>query len=144
MADTFTIFYPYKLTLANGAGVDLDGGSVKMALVGASYTPDIANHDFFNDITDELSASGDYTAGGITLQNPALSNSSNNVKFDADDVSLAGVTTSVNIKYLVFYKSTGNAATSPLIGYITLDTARGGTAITININFNASGVLTIS
>jgi hypothetical protein len=144
MTDTFTFFTPYKTALANGAGSDLDAGAIKVALVGASYTPDQDAHDFFNDITNELSASGDYTAGGVALQSPALSVVSHNVKFAAANLALAGVTTSADIKYLVIYRDTGTAATSPLIGYITLATALGGTNITINIVMNASGVLTIS
>jgi hypothetical protein len=45
---------------------------------------------------------------------------------------------------LIIYRDTGTAATSPLIGYITLETAVGGTAITVNINPHANGVLVIS
>jgi hypothetical protein len=144
MPDTFTIFYPYKLALANGAGSDLNAGAIKVALVAAGYTPDIANHDFFSDITNELSASGQYTAGGVALVTPTFTNVSNNVKFDADDLALTGVTTSADIKYLIIYRDTGTAATSPLIGYITLATAVGGTNITFNIVMSASGIITIS
>lgn len=144
MPDTFTFFYPYKLALANGAGSDLNAGAIKVAFVAAGYTPDIDAHDFFNDITNELSASGDYTAGGVALQNPTFTNVSHNVKFDADDLALAGVTTSADIKYLIIYRDTGTAATSPLIGYITLATAVGGTNVTVNIVMSTNGVLTIS
>jgi hypothetical protein len=150
MTDTYTTFYQYKLSLANGSGSDLNAGAIKIALVGASYTPDIDNHQYFSDITatfgtsPELSASGQYTSGGVVLQNPTFTNVSHNLKFDCDDLALTGVTTSADIKYLIIYRLVSTPANSPLIGFITLGTAVGGTGVTVNIVMSASGVLTIS
>jgi len=143
MADTFTFYTKFKEAVANGGGVDLNAGNVKVALLSAAYTPDQDAHEFFDDITGEIDASGEYTAGGETLANPTISTASHNIKFDADDLSLTGVTTSANIKYLIIYNSTGTASTSRLVGYITLETATGGTAVTVNITWNANGVLGI-
>lgn len=46
--------------------VDFDSDSFKMVLCTSSYTPDFATHDFYNDITNEVTGTG-YTAGGQAL-----------------------------------------------------------------------------
>lgn len=77
-------------------------------------------HDFFDDITNEVSGTG-YTAGGATLANPSVTqgNTNNRSYFDADDVSWASATIT-NARYAIIYKSTGTAGTSALIGYVDL------------------------
>lgn len=48
--------------------VDWGSDTIKVALATASYTPDLDAHDYFNDITNEVSSSGTgYTSGGATM-----------------------------------------------------------------------------
>jgi hypothetical protein len=47
--------------------IDIDTDVIKVALCSNSYTPDRGAHDYYNDLTNELSTAGGYTAGGATL-----------------------------------------------------------------------------
>jgi hypothetical protein len=51
--------------------VDLNDGNVKVALATSSYTPDLIAHDYFDDVTNEVSGTG-YTAGGKALSNVTI------------------------------------------------------------------------
>lgn len=119
------------------------GNTIKVALVTSTYTPDFDAHDFFDDVTNEITGTG-YTAGGVTLANQDMTvvGASNVVKFDADDASWAGA--SFTARAAIVYKSTGTASSSPLIAYIDFGsnfTPQGGT---FTITFSASGILTLS
>jgi len=107
------IYNSYKKTLLDKT-IDHANDTLKVALCTASYTPDADNHDFFNDVTNEVSSSG-YTAGGATLANKstAQDNTDNEGVFDSDDPSWTGVT--FTARWAILYQSTGNAATSRLI-----------------------------
>lgn len=110
------LFNSSKLALLNG-DIDLAADTIKVALVGSGYSADKDAHEFFDDVTDEVSGTG-YTAGGKTLVNAALAqdNVNDRAVLSADDLTwpLATLTT----RAAVVYKSTGNPATSPLIAYL--------------------------
>src|SRR4051812_41488182 len=88
--------------------------NIKAVLVdGGAYTPNLSTHEFLSDI-----------AGGAriaTSANLATKTSTAGVA-DADDVTFTAVS-GVQSEYVVLYKDTGVAATSPLICII--DTATG-------------------
>ena len=58
--------------------------------------------------------------------------------FDADDVTDASFTGT--FRYAIIYKSTGTAATSPLIAYIEFPTDRAYSAETLLIQWNSTGI----
>ena len=136
MAITFTKYNSFKNNLLAG-DIDLDTDTIKVALCTASYTPS-TSHDFFNDITNELSTAGGYTAGGATIASPTISAG----VFDAADTSWTSAT--FTCRYGILYKSTGDSATSPLIGYIDFDGNQSPSDQTFKIVWNASGIITIS
>ncbi|MGE0460881.1 MAG: hypothetical protein AB7Q16_05890 [Vicinamibacterales bacterium] len=68
-------FYLYGKALANLLGgesagessaVDYLSDTIKMALTTSAYTPDLDAHEFFSDVTNEITGTG-YTAGGVAL-----------------------------------------------------------------------------
>jgi hypothetical protein len=63
-------WYPIGLKAALTGTVDWDSDTLKMALLTSSYTFSEA-HDFFDDLTNEVTGTG-YTAGGATLASVAL------------------------------------------------------------------------
>lgn len=52
--------------------IDLDSDTIKVALLSNSYVPDRAAHDYYNDLTNELTTANGYTAGGATLANKSV------------------------------------------------------------------------
>lgn len=141
MAITTSVYNSYKLGLLDG---DIDHGSdaIKVALVNG-YSVDVDSHDFFNDITNETSGTG-YTAGGETLTSKTTTqdNTDNEGVFDAADVSWTS--SSFSATGAVVYKSTGTAATSPLMYYIDF----GGTITTsssdLDLTWNSEGLINIT
>jgi len=120
---TATVYNAAKKKMMEGT-FNLTSDTIKVALVGSGYTPNIDTQDFFDDVTNEISASG-YTAGGASLANKSITVDTTNdlAYFDADDVSwTAGAT--FTVRYAVIYKSTGTAGTSPLLAVIDFVTDR--------------------
>lgn len=134
-----TVFYNNgKKKLIDGS-IDMDTDTIKVALVTSSYSPNIDTHDFFDDITNEVSGTG-YSSGGYTLANKTVTVDTTNDRavFDADDITSASTT--VTFRAAIIYKSTGAAATSPLIAYIDFTTDRVYTAETVLISWSSSGI----
>lgn len=140
MADV--IYNSFKKKIMDGS-IDLDTDTIKVALVTSSYTPDQDVHDFFDDITNEVSGTG-YTAGGASLANKAVTadNTDNEGVFDADDVSWT--TSTITARGAVLYKSTGTASTSALICYIDFGADKISTAGTFTISWNSEGILNLN
>ena len=93
--------------------------TIKVALLSSSHTPDLVNHDFFNDITNEVTGTN-YTAGGATLASKAVAKNTSLRRsyWQAANVTWSTATIS-NVKYALLYKSTGVSSTSPLIALLT-------------------------
>lgn len=98
--------------------VNWEEDTIKVALTTSSYTPDQDEHDFFNDVTNELAETGGYTSGGKTLSGATATydGASNTVRLDANDVEWTSA--SFTAAKAVIYKSTGEASTSPLLGWV--------------------------
>lgn len=126
--------------------IDWNSDTFKLALTNTS--PNAATMDFFNDIT-EITGGGStgYTAGGNTLTTVAVTRSGGTAKVTADDsVFTAGTSGMGPFQWVVLYKSTGTASTSPLVGYwaaasaVTLANAE-----TFTVDFNATnGVIQLT
>lgn len=120
-----------------GGNIDFDTDTIKIMLTNG-YSPNIDSHNRRDDVTNEVSASG-YTAGGVTLTSPTLTQDNTNDlgKFDAADVSIAA---NITADGAVIYKSTGTAANDPLVCFIDFGSASTGNPF--QIQFSASGILT--
>lgn len=123
---------------SSGGGVAFDylSDTVKVGLTTSSYTPDQDAHDFYNDITNELSTANGYTAGGATLASKTASYDSgtNESRFDAADVVWTSTGAGFTARRFFIYKDSGVASTSMLVGYdsfSTDQTASGGGTLTI-------------
>ncbi len=140
MADV--IYNSFKKKIMDGS-IDLDTDTIKVALVTSTYTPDQDVHDFFDDITNEVSGTG-YTAGGATLANKAATadNTDNEGVFDADDVTWS--TSTITARGAVIYKSTGTASTSPIIAYIDFGSDKTSSGGNFTIAWNAEGILNLN
>lgn len=123
--------------------IDFNSDTIKVALCTSTYTP-AQTHDFFDDITNEVSGTG-YTAGGATASSPTLTYTTGTkvLKLDANDVSWT--TSTITARYAIVYDSTpGTAATNPLICYIDFGADVSTTAGTFSIVFDSAGIATIT
>lgn len=138
------IYNNYKARMLGlGTMVDLDGDTIKLSLHSSTYTPSADNHDFYDDVTNEVSASGSYSAGGATLSvTLSQDNTDDEGVFDATDVSFTSAT--ITARYAVIYKSTGTASTSPLVCVIDFGTDQISTAGTFTITFASEGIININ
>ena len=140
MADV--IYNSFKRDIANGS-IDLDTDTIKVMLVTSTYVPDQDLHTKKSDVTNEVTGTG-YTAGGATLTSATVTadNTNNRGVFDAADVTWASST--ITARGAVLYKSTGVDTTSNLIAYIDFVTDKTSTSGNFTIQWNASGILTLS
>jgi len=133
--------FPYSLLL-NKLGDLSSETTLKCALCTSSYTPNQDDHDFFDDITNEVSGTG-YTAGGkiITTTNPTISGKV--TTFDAADVSWTNST--ITARYAIIYDYTGGSdATNALVAYIDFGEDKSSENGTFQLTWNASGIFTFT
>ena len=143
MAVTALLYGSFPAKLANKE-IDWDSDTIKVALATSTYTPAQDTHDYFNDITNEVTGTG-YTAGGATLASKTVTYTSgtNTQAFDAADTSWASST--ITARYAIIYDSTpGTAATNPLIGYVDFGADVSSTAAAFTITWDAGGIFTIA
>jgi hypothetical protein len=133
----------FEAALKNDLALDMDNDTFKCMLVTASYTPNFETHTNKTDVTNELPATGNYTAGGEALTSVAMSSSSDGtgtIKWDAADVSWANSTLS-NVRAGVIYDDT--VTNDRLIAYIDFGGDFSTTSGTFQIQWNASGIFTL-
>ena len=144
MAVTITAYNDGKMKLLDGS-IDLDTDTIKVSLHTSAYSPDIDAHTFFSVMSNELSSSGGYTAGGDALASKSVNADDTNDRavFDAADLTWSALTPSSAFRYGVIYKDTGTAATSPLIAYIDFDANQDPAGSDFTIQWHADGILYI-
>ena len=140
MADV--IYNAFKKNIMNG-GIDLDTDTIKVALVTSTYTPDQDAHEFWSDVTNEVTGTG-YTAGGATLANAAVTqdNTDDEGVFDADDVTWSSST--ITAAAAVIYKDTGTSTTSPIVCYLDFGGDKSSSNGDFTISWSAEGILNLN
>ena len=125
--------YPiYKQALLDGlTDIDLNDGTVKVALVDTGTYTYSAAHDFIND-----------TSGVVGTAQTIANTTVTNGLFDGDNVTFTAVSGN-SVEALIIYIDTGNVATSRLVAYI--DTGVTGIPVTpnggdITITWHATGI----
>lgn len=121
------------------------GGNVKAALMKTGWAPNQDTNDYWNDISSsELAATGNYAkktlTGTTAAYIPPESGYGGHVDFYADDIQWANLTSSENFQWIAIFQDTGDASTSPLLGYIKL----ADSTAAVNQNFSVewgSGVV---
>lgn len=125
--------YPlYKQALLDGdTNIDLNDGTVKVALVDTGVYTYSAAHQFLTSLTGVVGTAQ-------TINNTTVANG----LFDGDNVTYTAVSGN-SVEALVIYIDTGSSATSRLVAYI--DTGVTGLPVTpnggdISVTWNASGI----
>lgn len=130
MAVSVTVYNLFKQKLLSGSNlVDWDADTIKVALLTSSYTVNYDTHDFYDDLTNELTTTGGYTAGGASLatKTTGIDTGSDFGYGDADDLTWTALT--ATFRYAAVYKSTGTAGTSPLMWLIDFGTNQSPAAV---------------
>lgn len=135
--------YGNFLVKALNKEVDWDTDTIKVALTTSSYTPNQDTHDYFNDVTNEVTGTG-YTAGGNTLASKTITydDANNVIILDAADTTWASST--ITARYAVVYASTGTASTSPLIGYVDFGSDQSSTNGNFTITWDSTGIVRVT
>lgn len=125
------------------SAVNLKTDTIKLSLHGSGYTPSADDDEFFDDVDNEVSASGSYVLGGATL---TMAISTDDVDdegvADAADVSFTSAT--IAARYAIIRKSTGVDSTSPVLILIDFGSVQTSTAGTFSIVFAAEGILNLN
>ena len=124
--------------------IDITAVTVKCALVAAGYTPDQNLHDFFADITNEVTGTN-YTAGGNTVASiTSVLSGAGLVTVDGNDPAtwLQNAGGFSNAVRAILYRDSGAAGTSELIAYSDAFTAGGNVAGDFSIQLDAAGIFT--
>lgn len=134
MANTL---YPKAKEKILQAGINLLTDTLKVALVSSSYTPNLSTHEFLTDLgANRLNT--DQTMAGRTVATGI---------FDANDITWSAVTAGSTAAYVVIYKDTGVAATSPLVALFDTITnfpvSTNGADITCQWDNSASKILAL-
>jgi len=123
--------------------INLATDTVKLMLLTSSHTPNADTDIFIDDVSaNEVSASGSYSAGGVTLtKSSSTDNTDDEGVFDATDVSIT--TATITARYGIVYKDTGTPSTSPIICEIDFGSNQSSTLGTFTITFAAEGILNL-
>jgi len=142
MAVTTKVYQRAMLAFANKE-IDWNSDTIKVALFTSDYTPDLAAHDYHDDLTDEVANGNGYTTGGATMGSCTMTQNSNVITFDGADVSWTSST--ITARYAVIYDSSpGSSATNPLIALVDFGEDKASSSSTFQIAWNASGIFTIT
>jgi hypothetical protein len=148
---THLMYYSALLGQWNGlanAVFDLDTDEMWVSAHTNTYTPNQDTHDFYNDVTNEVTGNN-YVAGGALLTSVTVSRSTNTVTFDAADVvwsqDAGGFSTAR--KFVIYRKGPGSpieSSVSRLFSVVTADADVGNVTGDLTLAWNASGIATWS
>jgi hypothetical protein len=146
MAATVTVFGLAQEHIID-AQIDWVADTIKVSLHTSSWTPLQDTHDYHDDATNELAASGGYTAGGATIDNKTAgyTGGTNVLKLDGDDVTWTALTPSAAFRYGAIYKDRGGLSSADeLLAYIDFgdDQDPGGSDFVIQ--WNTNGIITLT
>ena len=124
--------------------MNLTGGTddVYVALTTNTYTPNQDTHDYYNDVTNEISGTG-YTANGAQLTSDDFTQTLNVLMWDSADP--AWTTATFTARRAVYYdRQPGSDATRPLISWVDFGADETVAVGTFTIVHNASGIATVT
>jgi len=123
------------------AAQTMEAETHKEALVTDSEVPNFDTHDFFDDITAEVSGTG-YSTGGVTVTGTEWTIASGLMTYDMTD-TLYSTVTLTGVMAGIFYFNVGSAATDQLLLLQDFVTAVAPTAADLTIQHAAGGVATL-
>ncbi len=123
------------------AGLNLSAGTYKAALLTASHVTNVDTQIAWSNVSaNEITGTG-YTANGVALTNVTITqdNTSDVVKFDADDAVWAALTAS-NIRYVCVYLVAGGGS-SYIVAIIDFGVTKASTGGSFTVQWNTGGIV---
>jgi hypothetical protein len=134
-----------------GEGViNLETDTIKLGLITASLTPDATTAapcwgagGSTNLTTYQVTPGGNYSTGGPTVANPAYTESSGTITFDADDVTIAqDASNPTNARWAILYSDT--ATNKNAFAFVDLGGVTDLSAGAFTLTWNASGIFSFA
>jgi hypothetical protein len=148
------LYNSFKADLLGGAvGVSADaaGGTLRVLLLSASYTPDVDTHTRYSDLSAHevnLHGATGYAAGGLALSGSlAITFDTTNDRgyFDAADVTWGSSTITARYLAIVKVRAAGvNKNLDNLVGYIDFGSNQSSSNGNFTLQWNASGILLLT
>jgi hypothetical protein len=137
------VYNNYK-SLALKGSVAVLTDTIKVALFKSTYTPNIDTDIYFSDISANEASGTGYTSGGVTLTSPVVTTDTTNDRgvFSGANTTFSSVTLA-DFRYVVAYKSTGVAGTSPLMSVYDLGSTQSSSGGSVTIQWGAAGIMYI-
>lgn len=141
MAVTISLYNHTARLFASGASAE--GDTYKLKLYSAA-TFNAADSTLAGITGTEATTGTGYTAGGATLTGVAVTTvTTNDAKFDADDVTFTASGGSIDAAFAVIYNDTD--ANDPPLAFINFDgTQSAGDTTDFKVVFNANGIFTFT
>ena len=141
MAVTISLYNHTAKLFAEGSNAAGDTYKVKLY---SAATFDAADTQLSGITGTEATTGTGYTAGGATLANVAVTTvTTNDAKFDADDVTWTASGGSITASYAVVYNDTD--ANDPPLAFIDFDGSQSaGDGTDFKIVWNANGIFTFT
>lgn len=113
----------------------------RLMLLNNTHVPSASTQRYISDVVaKQIAASGGYTAGGIVVSGKATVEDGDNYFIDATDMMI-GPSSTLNYRYGILFKDTGNQSTSPIraqIDFVTDQIVVNGTS---TIQWNVLGII---
>jgi hypothetical protein len=141
MAVTISLYNHTAKLFAEGSNAAADTYKVKLY---SAATFDATNTQLSGITGTEATTGTGYTAGGATLANVAVTTvTTNDAKFDADDVTWTASGGPITASYAVIYNDTD--ANDPPLAFIDFDGSQSaGDGTDFKIVWNANGIFTFT
>jgi hypothetical protein len=139
---TGSLFGLTAQTMIDGsAPIVWSSATIKVAQTTSAYTPNNDTHDFFNDVTNEITGTG-YTAGGATLgsKTSTYDTATDQIRLDAADTSWASSTLTAR-RAVVWDDTAGASTTDPVMGWVDYGADVSTTNGTFQITWDATGII---
>lgn len=145
MAATITIYRAFMTGSFNKL-LDADSDTWKCSLHTSTMAPAQDTHDFNNDLTNELAASGNYSTGGVTISPLTfLTGTSKHTAIDGADAAWTSLTMSSAARYGAITDTTpGTSATNPLMCWVDFGADQNVSGANFTIQWAAGGIVDFS
>lgn len=125
--------------------IDFDTDVIKVSLHTVSYVPAQDTDNYFDDATNEVAATGGYTAGGATLGSKTVTYTAGTNKHVLDGADVQWAASTITARVAVVYDSSpATNATRPLIGYQLSSVDIVSSGGNFDIVWNAAGIVEIT